>query len=151
LSSRDFITNPRNKRYPNILRPWIVFTYQHRLTFCLLNNAFPTESCGFKHRDLLAGLGDRVSQSRISDEQTLEYFLHNSVEDSVRIVIEKFREVEKVTAAFDIGDGVVFENHAHAVSDTAEEVIERGTASTLRTPDHRRDLNQLRPVQILAV
>ncbi|KAF9785671.1 hypothetical protein IL306_004728, partial [Fusarium sp. DS 682] len=57
--------------------------------------------------------------------------------------------VEEVSRAFQSGDGVVFEDHPQALSDVAEEVVERETPSTPpRTPDHRRDLNQLRPDQI---
>ncbi|KAH6988643.1 hypothetical protein EDB80DRAFT_756024 [Ilyonectria destructans] len=48
----------------------------------------------------------------VPDEKTLEYFLYNSL-----------KEVEEVRRAFQIGDGVVFENHPHALSDVAEEVL----------------------------
>ncbi|RBA17495.1 hypothetical protein FPRO05_11210 [Fusarium proliferatum] len=148
LSSRGSITNPRNKWCPKDLRPWTDFIHEQRLTFGILNDTFPTESRVFENRAFLAGLGDRVSQRRIADEKSLEYFLHNSVEDPVRVIIHKLKEVEEVTAVFEIGDGIVFENHPHALSDTAEEVVEREIPSTPRTPDHRRDLNQLRPDQI---
>jgi hypothetical protein len=39
---------------------------------------------------------------------------------------------------FDIGNGIIFENHPHAISDAAEEVVERETPSTPpQTPDQR--------------
>ncbi|KAM0272852.1 hypothetical protein ACHAQH_008566 [Verticillium albo-atrum] len=47
-----------------------------------------------------------------------------------------------------MGDGIVFDNHPHAISDVAQEVVDRETPSTPQTPDHRHDLNQLRPDQI---
>ncbi|KAH6973345.1 hypothetical protein EDB80DRAFT_884426 [Ilyonectria destructans] len=63
-------------------------------------------------------------------------FLHNSVEDLVRAIIEQLKQVEEVNSAFDKGKGIIFENHPHAISDVAEEVIARDTPSTpLRTPD----------------
>ncbi|KAF4334308.1 hypothetical protein FBEOM_11861 [Fusarium beomiforme] len=148
LSSRGSITNPRNKWCPKNLQPWTDFIHEQRLTFGILNDTFPIDSRVFENRAFLAGLGDRVSQRRIADEKSLEYFLHNSVEDPVRVIIQQLKEVETVTAAFEIGDGIVFENHPHALSDTAEEVVERETLATPRTPDHGRDLNQLRPDQI---
>ncbi|KAF5966010.1 hypothetical protein FCOIX_12685 [Fusarium coicis] len=148
LSSRGSITNPRNKWCPKNLQPWTDFIHEQRLIFGILNDTFPTDSRVFENRAFLAGLGDRISQRRIADEKTLEYFLHNSVEDPVRVIIHKLREVEQVTAVFEIGDGIVFENHPHALSDTAEEVVKREIPSTPRTPDYRRDLNQLRPDQI---
>ncbi|KAF5018018.1 hypothetical protein F66182_10021, partial [Fusarium sp. NRRL 66182] len=148
LSSRGPITNPRNKWCPKNLRPWTDFILEQRLTFGILGDTFPIDSRVFENRAFLVGLGDRVSQRRIADEKSLEYFLHNSVEDPVRVIIQQLREVETVTAAFEIGQGIVFENHPHALSDTAEEVIERETLATPQTPDHGRDLNQLRPDQI---
>ncbi|KAF4975643.1 hypothetical protein FZEAL_7598 [Fusarium zealandicum] len=148
LSSRGSITNPRDKWCPQTLQPWPDFIHEQRLTFGILNDTFPIERRVFENRVFLAGLGNRVAQRRIADEKSLEYFLHNSVEDPVRAIVQKLREVKEVTEAFEIGDGVVFENHPHALSDTAEEVLERDTPTTPRTPDHRRDLNQLRPDQI---
>ncbi|KAH7460584.1 hypothetical protein FOMA001_g19596 [Fusarium oxysporum f. sp. matthiolae] len=149
LTSRGSITNPRDKWCPKNLRPWPDFIGQQKLTFGTLYNTFPTESRVFENRNFLAGLGNRISQRPIADEKTLEYFLHNSVEDPVRAIIQQLKQVEEVVRTFQIGDGVVFENHPHALSDIAEEVVERETPSTPpQTPDHRRDLNQLRPDQI---
>ncbi|EWZ77897.1 hypothetical protein FOWG_17739 [Fusarium oxysporum f. sp. lycopersici MN25] len=150
LASRGSITNPRDKWCPKNLRPWPGFLDQQKLTFGTLYGSFPTESRVFENRNFLAGLGNRISQRPIADEKTLEYFLHNSVEDPVRAIIQQLKQVEEVSRAFQIGDGVVFENHPHALSDVAEEVVERETPSTPppQTPDHRRDLNQLRPDQI---
>ncbi|EXM12953.1 hypothetical protein FOTG_18574 [Fusarium oxysporum f. sp. vasinfectum 25433] len=150
LTSRGSITNPRDKWCPKNLRPWPDFLHQQKLTFGTLYDSFPTESRVFENRNFLAGLGNRISQRPIADEKTLEYFLHNSVEDPVRAIIQQLKQVEEVSRAFQIGDGVVFENHPHALSDVAEEVVERETPSTPppQTPDHRRDLKQLRPDQI---
>ncbi|KNB15467.1 hypothetical protein FOXG_14003 [Fusarium oxysporum f. sp. lycopersici 4287] len=158
LTSRGSITNPRDKWCPKNLRPWPDFLDQQKLTFGTLYDSFPTETRVFENRNFLAGLGNRISQRPIADEKTLEYFLHNSVEDPVRAIIQQLKQVEEVSRAFQIGDGVVFENHPHALSDAAEEVVERETPSTPppppppppppQTPDHRRDLKQLRPDQI---
>ncbi|KAK2666719.1 hypothetical protein RAB80_017836 [Fusarium oxysporum f. sp. vasinfectum] len=150
LTSRGSITNPRDKWCPRNLRPWPHFLDQQKLIFGTLYDSFPTESRVFENRNFLAGLGNRISQRPIADEKTLEYFLHNSVEDPVRAIIQQLKQVEEVSRAFQIGDGVVFENHPHALSDVAEEVVERETPSTPppQTPDHRRDLKQLRPDQI---
>ncbi|KAL3587866.1 hypothetical protein FPOAC2_13765 [Fusarium poae] len=129
--------------------PWPNFLHQQRVTFGTLHHSFPTESRLFENRNFLAGMGNRVSQRPIGDEKTLEYFLHNSVEDPVRAIVQQLKQVEEVGRDFQIGDGVVFENHPHALSDVAEEVVERETPSTPpRTPDHGIDLNQLRPDQI---
>jgi hypothetical protein len=78
----------------------------------------------------------------------LEYFLHVSVEDPVRAIIQQLKEVGPICEAFQIGDGVIFENHPHALSEVAEEVVEKEFPPTPRTPDHRQRLHQLRPDQI---
>ncbi|PHH81512.1 hypothetical protein CDD83_3558 [Cordyceps sp. RAO-2017] len=91
----------------------------------------------------------RVARRSIADEKTLEHFMHISIEDPVRAIVEHFRQVDEICDAFDIGNGIVFENHPHAVSDVAEEVVARQSVSTPpQTPDHRRRLHQLRPDQI---
>ncbi|WQF90548.1 Putative tyrosine-protein kinase, active [Colletotrichum destructivum] len=149
LTSKGPITNPRNKWCPTNLRPWPDFIQQQRITFGTLYDTFPTDSRVFENRAFLVGLGNRISKRRIADEKTLEYFLHNSVEDPVRAIIDQLKEVEEVRSAFHLGNGIVFENHPHAISDLAEEVVDRDTPSTPpSTPDHGLDLNQLRPDQI---
>ncbi|RNJ52675.1 hypothetical protein D7B24_003096 [Verticillium nonalfalfae] len=148
LTSKGSITNPRNKWCPTHLRPWPDFLEQQRVIFGTLHDSFPTDSRLFESRGFLAGLGHRISQRPIANEKTLEFFLHNSVEDPVRTISEQLKQVESVRRAFDMGRGIVFENHPHAISDVAQEVADRQTPSTPQTPDHRHDLNQLRPDQI---
>ncbi|KAH6957508.1 hypothetical protein BKA56DRAFT_601775, partial [Ilyonectria sp. MPI-CAGE-AT-0026] len=63
--------------------------------------------------------------------------------------MEQLKQVEEVSRAFEMGNGIIFENHPHALSDVAEEVVDRETPSTQpQMSDHPRDLNQLRPGQI---
>ncbi|KAJ9413117.1 hypothetical protein QL093DRAFT_2532879 [Fusarium oxysporum] len=137
LTSRGSITNPRDKWCPKNLRPWPDFLDQQKLTFGTLYDSFPTETRVFENRNFLAGLGNRIR-------------LEPSYNSSNRW--------KRSAGLFRSGDGVVFENHPHALSDAAEEVVERETPSTPppppppppppQTPDHRRDLKQLRPDQI---
>ncbi|KAH7131168.1 hypothetical protein EDB81DRAFT_135184 [Dactylonectria macrodidyma] len=149
LTSKGPITNPRNKWCPTYLRPWSDFLEQQRAIFGALYDTFPAQSRVFESRSFLTGLGNRISQRSIANEKTLEHFLHNSVEDPVRAIIEQLKQVEEVSSAFDIGNGIIFENHPHALSDVTEEVVTRETPSTPpQTPDRTRDLNQLRPDQI---
>ncbi|KEY74535.1 hypothetical protein S7711_10103, partial [Stachybotrys chartarum IBT 7711] len=149
LTSKGSITNPRNKWLPTNLTPWSDFLEQQRFVFGALYNTFPSQSRIFENRSFLAGLGNRISQRSIANEKILEYFMHNSVEDPVRAIIEQLKQVDDVGSTFNIGNGIIFENHPHAISDAAEEVNERETPSTPpQTPDHRLDLSQLRPDQI---
>ncbi|RSL44302.1 hypothetical protein CEP53_011301 [Fusarium sp. AF-6] len=151
LTSKGPLTNPRDKWCPKNLLPWSDFFDQQRTTFGTLYDSFPPDRHAFENRNLLAGMGERISQRLVGDEKTLEYFLHLSVEDPVRAIIQQLKLVEEVKRAFRIGDGVIFENHPHALNDGADNVVERETqdpATPVQTPDHRIDLNKLRPDQI---
>ncbi|XP_044714468.1 metalloprotease-like protein [Hirsutella rhossiliensis] len=44
--------------------------------------------------------------------------------------MEQLRQIDEVCDAFDMGNGIVFENHPHAISDVAEEVVARENPST---------------------
>ncbi|KAF6807795.1 hypothetical protein CPLU01_15753 [Colletotrichum plurivorum] len=120
-----FITNPRQKWCPTNLRPWPDFLQQQRIVFGTLYDTFPSDRRSFESRSFLSGLGSRIARRKITDEKALEYFLHNSVEDPVRAIMDELKKVEEVNRAFDLGNGIVFENHPHVMSDAAEEVVDR--------------------------
>ncbi|KAK3366585.1 hypothetical protein B0H63DRAFT_498210 [Podospora didyma] len=69
------------------------------------------------------------------------------VEDPVRVIMDQLKRVDELKSAFDAGDGVVFENHPHAISENSEEVVDAEAQSAPQTPGqhHRR---RLRPDQI---
>ncbi|KAL5903131.1 hypothetical protein ACKVV7_011438 [Pyricularia oryzae] len=149
LTSKGPITNPRNKWCPTHIQPWSDFIQQQRITFGTIYDTFPADSRVFENRAFLTGLGKRISVRRIGDEKALESFLHNSVEDPVKAIIDQLKQAEDVRSAFELGNGIIFENHPHAISDLAEEVVYRDTPSTPpATPNHSLDLNRLRPDQI---
>ncbi|UNI16689.1 hypothetical protein JDV02_003103 [Purpureocillium takamizusanense] len=149
LTSKGSVTSPRDKLLPTSLEPWPDFLELQRGVFDTLYGYMPLNHRVFESQNFLAGLGRRVAQRSIADEKTLEYFMHNSVEDPVRVIMDQLRQIDDVRDAFDMGNGIVFENHPHAISDIADEVISRENASTPpQTPDHRRNLHQLRPDQI---
>ncbi|KAH0424815.1 hypothetical protein CcaCcLH18_11313 [Colletotrichum camelliae] len=150
LTSKGPITNPRNKWCPTNLRPWDDFLQQQDRMFGILYDTFPADSRLFENRSFLSGLGTRIARRKINDEKALEYFLHNSVEHPVRTIMDELKNVEEVRRAFDLGDGIIFENHPHAISDAAEEVVRRENPSTPpSTPRHTAlDLKQLRADQI---
>lgn len=152
LTSQSSITNPRGKWCPQSLQPWSEILEIQRINFGSVYDTFPTEERVFENRNFLAGLGNRVSQRPIQDEKSLETFLHISVEDPVRAIIERLKMVQDARATVELGDDVIFENHPHALSEVADEVADSETPATTstppRTPDYGRDLNKLRPDQI---
>ncbi|KAI1153778.1 hypothetical protein F4825DRAFT_414054 [Nemania diffusa] len=149
LTSRGPITNPRNKYCPTNLKPWSDFLHEQSVTFGELYATCSPERRVFENRTFLDGLGKRLLLRLIRDEKTLEYFMHIGVEDPVRTIMDELKTVAEFKSAFDIGNGIIFENHPSALSDDAEEVVAReATLSPPQTPDRGLDLNQLRPDQI---
>ncbi|KAL2752653.1 hypothetical protein ACRALDRAFT_213038 [Sodiomyces alcalophilus JCM 7366] len=119
---------------PTSLEPWPHFLDQQRSIFDMIYECFPTEARpGLLRPEVSWLVWERVSQRSIANEKTLKYFMHNSVEDPVRVIVEQFKQVEEFHDAFDIGSGIVFENRPHAISDVAEEVAARENASTPHT------------------
>lgn len=148
LTSRGSITNPRNKLCPTNLQPWAGFLKMQRIVSGVLHGTVPADARLFESRNFLSGLGDRISRRPIANEKGLEYFLHNSVEDPVRSILQQLKEIEEIRSAYEIGGGIIFENHPSALSDIAEEVIDRQNSSPPKTPEQRLLAHQLRPDQI---
>ncbi|KAK7397986.1 hypothetical protein QQX98_012645 [Neonectria punicea] len=149
LLSKGTITVPQNKWCPTNLQPWTGFLDEQRAIFGTVYHLFPTERRVFASRHYLATLGGEMSDRSIGDEKALEHFLHISVEDPVRKIIKQFKEVPDLCDAFNLSNGITFENHPHAISDVAEEVVDRKTpCPPPQTPGQLRDLNQLRADQI---
>ncbi|KJZ68998.1 hypothetical protein HIM_11614 [Hirsutella minnesotensis 3608] len=147
--SRGSLTNPQSKRCPSSLRQWPDLLEQQRSIFGLLLDTFPCDSDRlFESEHFLATMGARIGGRSIADEKVLEFFLHNAVEDPVKNIIDQLVNMPAVRAAFDLGDGIVFENHPHALSETAEEVIDRQAPVPPSTPGHGEKLKKLQADQI---
>ncbi|KAM3516196.1 hypothetical protein MY11210_000218 [Beauveria gryllotalpidicola] len=148
LTSTGTITDPTNKYCPTSLKPWPDFIKDQRIVFGELESALPAIATSFEPRAFLSTLGKRVSKRRIADEKDLELFLHNAVEDPVKNILERLTKVEQVRSMYNMGGGVVFVNHPHALSDNSQEVIEAESQLAPRTPDLDPISDQLRPDQI---
>ncbi|KAF4888292.1 hypothetical protein CGCF415_v014538 [Colletotrichum fructicola] len=116
----------------------------------MVYGSFPFGRHLFENCSFLSGLGTRIPKRKISDEKVLEDLLYDSVKQSVGTVMSELKNVEEVKRAFGLGDGIIFENPTHAISDTAEEVVRHGNPSTPpSTPRHTPlDLEQLQADQI---
>ncbi|KAI0112026.1 hypothetical protein GGR51DRAFT_507737 [Nemania sp. FL0031] len=149
LTTTGLMTNPQNKLCPTNLRPWPDFLQEQRTAFGRLEDAFSSETELFWSRAYLAVQGEKTSERIINSEKALESFLHYAVEDPVMDIMKALKKVDSFMNPYDIGNGIVFENHPSAISFDADEVVSRQAASPPpRTPGHGVDLNQLRPDQI---
>ncbi|KAI1392793.1 uncharacterized protein F4822DRAFT_426001 [Hypoxylon trugodes] len=134
LTSKGSITNSQNKLCPTRLLPWPDFLEQQRTAHGKLIHVFPSQTNAFQSHAYLHGLGECISMKPIASEKDLERFLHDGVETPVRLIFDRLKTLQEVKNLFDIGDGIVFENHPNAISDTNEEVCQRHT-----TPPPPRD------------
>ncbi|RCI17317.1 hypothetical protein L249_3238 [Ophiocordyceps polyrhachis-furcata BCC 54312] len=151
LRSKGTITNPRNKLCPDFIKPWSLFLNLQKNVFDTLYGHLSVDSRAFESKHFLAALGNRVATRPIADEKGLEYFLHNSVEDPVRNLVSSLRRVDNLHHEFNMGNGIVFENHPHNISDVSDEVVEREQPTTPPQASQQAlppTANQLRPDQI---
>ncbi|KAK3338662.1 hypothetical protein B0T25DRAFT_561127 [Lasiosphaeria hispida] len=143
-------TNPNNKLCPPRLEPWVDFIDKQKTAFGALHLAFPKDNQAFESVEFLRALGNRLAKKKVANEKDLELFQHLAVEDPVRAMVDRLAQEDSVRLEFDLGDGVKFENHPHALDDDSAEVRNRLAESRpLMTPAQARlNLDQLRPDQI---
>ncbi|KAH8746516.1 hypothetical protein F5883DRAFT_392108, partial [Diaporthe sp. PMI_573] len=125
LTLKGSITNPRDKWCPNKLAPWADFLNEQKDVFGAPFATFPTKQHLFENQAFLIGLGERIARRPIADKKMLERFLHETVENLVQAVVEELKLVEDVKSVFNLGNGIVFENYPHTISDVAKEIVER--------------------------
>lgn len=150
LTTKGSMTSAKNKLCPTRLEPWVDFIDEQKTTFGALYSAFPEDAQAFESLEFLRTLGARLAKKRVANEKDLEYFQHLAVEDPVRAIVERLAQEDSVRREFDLGDGVRFENHPHALDDDSPEVQERLRENAPpKTPAQPRpNLYQLRPDQI---
>ena len=157
-TTKGSIPAPLYKWCPQHLKPWAGFIDLQRRIAGVLVEAFPPaqQTRVFETRPFLAGLGDRMSNRPIGDEKTVEYVLHACVEDPVRAIISHLQQLPAdhiIHRYFDLGDGVIFENHPLALSELSSEVAnadaaQQAEALSSSPPNQGPNLNELRPDQI---
>ncbi|KAI0154610.1 hypothetical protein GGR57DRAFT_491998 [Xylariaceae sp. FL1272] len=97
------VGNPQNKLCPSSLEPWTDFLQQQRMAFGQLRASFSADRQVFKNRTFLTGLGDRVSQSAITNKKRLKYFLLHSIEYPVSAIMTELAKKAEVHKQFNIG------------------------------------------------
>jgi hypothetical protein len=151
LTTKRQMTKPQNKLLPALLEPWVDFLDEQRSTFGLLDSTFPQETQAFENIQFLQALGVRLAKRKVANEKDLEHFQHLAVEDPVKAIVDRLANEDSVSQEFGLGDGVVFENHPHALDDDSLEVWEHLIAQDMppQTPAQaRRNLYQPRADQI---
>ncbi|XXG96952.1 hypothetical protein Hte_003243 [Hypoxylon texense] len=123
FQSKGSIPAPTNKVCPTRLEPWSDFISKQRDALTQLHNTISTNDQVYESRLGLAAIGNMAGSRPIADEKSLESFVHSSVEYPVTIIINKLKDAQGVRDIFNLGGGIDFENHEHALSDTNPEVV----------------------------
>ncbi|KAF5576971.1 hypothetical protein FPCIR_12330 [Fusarium pseudocircinatum] len=80
------------------------FLDEQKDVFGALFATFPVARRLFENRSFLVDSGERIARRPIADEKMLGKFLHETVEDPVRAVIEELKQVEDARHIFDLGN-----------------------------------------------
>ncbi|KAI1479358.1 hypothetical protein F4774DRAFT_382769 [Daldinia eschscholtzii] len=141
------VTNPRDKWCPQYLKPWTDFTTEKKLIFDKINETFPSHSRVFLNPIRMESSMEKLSRLLIINQTSLRVFIDESLETPILSIVDQFQKVQEVATAFAIGSGITFRDQVSALSNNAEEVVEK-EVSMFQTPIHKLNLNQLRPDQI---
>ena len=125
-STTGTIPLPKGKFCPTRLRPWLDCPsqqqgiYESVIRYLQPSEAFPARL--FAPLIVLEDLARRFALRPISSEQGLETYERIAVEDHVRDIITELCKIPAARGEFRLGDGVWFDNHTNALSESEVEV-----------------------------
>jgi hypothetical protein len=122
LSTQGSITSPKNKRCPTLLKPWTDFPRQQQQLFEKVCEYIPPEAEYFNSTQYLTELGQNLCDRPLASEKDLEAYQRLAVEQPTTHIISRLQETEEARREFNLGGGIIFENHANTLSDSNEEV-----------------------------
>ncbi|KAK1521558.1 hypothetical protein CABS01_16534 [Colletotrichum abscissum] len=99
---------------------------EHRLRHPLLHS-LADRRC-FESTSFLSGRRSRIAKRKTTDEK--------AVEGPVKTIMDELKKAKEVQSAFDSVNGLVFENHLHALSDAAADIVEHNLPSTPPSTTH---------------
>ena len=82
----------------------------------------PRDAELFSSTQYLTELGQDLCDRSLASEKDLEAYQRLAVERPTTHIISHLQRIEGARHAFDLGEGIVFENHANTLSDSNEEV-----------------------------
>ncbi|KAH8751831.1 hypothetical protein BGZ57DRAFT_934347 [Hyaloscypha finlandica] len=122
LSTQGSITSPKNKPCPTLLKPWTDFPVLQQQLFERIYEYIPRDTGLFSSTQYLAELGQDICDRPLASEKDLEAYERLAVERPTTHIISHLQRIEEARHAFDLGEGIIFENHANTLSDSNEEV-----------------------------
>ena len=122
LSTQGSITSPKNKTCPTLLKPWTDFPVLQQQLFETIHDYIPRDAELFSSTQYLRELGQDICDRPLASEKDLEAYQRLAVERPTTHIISHLQRIEEALHAFDLGEGIIFENHANTLSDSNEEV-----------------------------
>jgi signal recognition particle subunit SEC65 len=122
LSTQGSITSPKNKPCPTFLKPWTDFPILQQQLFEKVYEFIPPEEEYFSSTQYLKELGQDLCDRPLASEKDLETYQRLAVERPTTNIISHLQRIEEARRAFNLGEGIIFENHANTLSDSNEEV-----------------------------
>jgi hypothetical protein len=122
LSTQGSITSPKNKPCPTLLKPWTDFPVLQQQVFERIYQYIPRDAELFGSTQYLTELGQDICDRPLASEKDLEAYQRLAVERPTTHIISHLQRIEEARHAFDLGEGIIFENHANTLSDSNEEV-----------------------------
>jgi len=119
LSTQGSITSPKNKRCPTLLKPWTDFPMLQQQLFERIYEYIPRDAENFSSIQYLKELGQDLCDRPLASEK----------EDR---------------RAFNLGNGIIFENHANTLSDSNEEVLQTLQKVVEYKPSHKLSVFNIR-------
>jgi hypothetical protein len=114
LSTQGSITSTKNKPCPTLLTPWTEFpTLQQRL-FERVSEYIAQDAGHFSSIQYLTELGHDLCDRPLASEKDLEAYQPH--------IISHLQQIDEARHAFNLGGGIIFENHANTLSDSNKEV-----------------------------
>jgi hypothetical protein len=133
-STKGGMSSHKNKYYPNRLCPWEGFLEGQRSRFDEMYDFFHPPSGApklFPSRKTIEQIGRRVCDRRFASEDDLRGHQQFAIESPIGDIVSALKEIDQARERFNLGDGVIFENHTNTLDDDAEEVQERLQAQQL--------------------
>ncbi|CZT07739.1 uncharacterized protein RCO7_11231 [Rhynchosporium graminicola] len=122
LSTQGSITRPRDKPCPTLLKPWTDFPVLQQQLFERIYEHIPRDAELFSSTQYLTELGEDLCDRALASEKDLEAYQRSAVERPTTHIISHLRQIREARREFNLGGGIIFENHANTLSDSNEEV-----------------------------
>jgi len=122
LSTQGSITSPKNKPCPTLLKPWTDFPVLQQQLFEGIYTYIPRSAELFGSTQYLTELGQDLCDRPLASEKDLEAYQRLAVERPVTNIVSHLQQIDEARREFNLGGGIIFENHANTLTDSNEEV-----------------------------